>query len=205
MTQSQLARMAGVTQSFVSAVERGARSPSLDAACVLAAAVGQELGLRLYPADGVSLRDSGQASMASTIVGAAHPTWHPYVEFPVGTTDRRAADLVLVGRDEVLHVEIERRIVDFQAQIRNATLKRDALSARFTQPVRLIVALPDRRSSREAIGELATLLSRTMPVRSSRIRRGITHGEPVSGDGILFWPVTATARRRTPGAENDVK
>ncbi len=35
---------------------------------------------------------------------------------PVGRGDRRCADLVLIGPDEVIHVEVERWLVDFQAR-----------------------------------------------------------------------------------------
>jgi transcriptional regulator with XRE-family HTH domain len=191
LTQSQVAVVAGVTQSHVSAVERGTRNVSLKAACLLAASAGHELAVRLFPTDAVSLRDSGQAAMAGAIVDAAHPTWHAYLEMPVSKTDRRAADLVLVGQREVLHLEIERRLVDFQAQLRAATLKRESLATRFAQPVHLILVLPDRKSSRYAVRELERIVSRTMPVASARIRRAIASGATAGGDGILFWPTAA--------------
>ena len=192
----RIARVAaGLTQSHVSAVERGTSNVSLNAACLLAASAGHELAVRLFPTDGVSLRDSGQATMAAAIVDAAHPTWHTYVEMPVSRTDRRAADLVLVGQSEVLHLEIERHLVDFQAQLRAAKLKRESLVARFAQPVHLILVLPDRKSTRNAVRELDRILSRTMPVTSARIRRAIESGASAGGDGILFWPTSAGRRR----------
>jgi transcriptional regulator with XRE-family HTH domain len=154
LTQSGLGRSAGVSQAFVSAVELGARTATLDIACRLAAGAGCELSLRLFPGRGVSLRDSGQLAMAEALVAVADPSWHAQLEVPVSSTDRRAADLVLEGPLEVLHIEIERRLVDFQAQLRSATLKRDALAARTTRPVRLILVIPDRRSSRQLVAVL---------------------------------------------------
>jgi transcriptional regulator with XRE-family HTH domain len=191
LSQALLARRAGVTQAFVSAVERGARAATLDAACRLAAAAGCEVSVKIFPGDGVPLRDSGQLALAEALVAAAHPSCHARLEVPVSDTDRRAADLVLEGADEVLHIEIERRLSDAQAQLRAATLKRAALAKRSALPVRLILALPDRRSTRRLVRELAPLLTRALPVRSDRIRRAIVRGGQVGGDGILFVPERA--------------
>jgi hypothetical protein len=66
---------------------------------------------------------------------------------PVAPGDPRAADLVLEGAEEILHVEAERAIVDLQAQLRPAQVKRGILAARY-EPVRLIIALPDTRRIR---------------------------------------------------------
>jgi transcriptional regulator with XRE-family HTH domain len=197
LTQSQLALRASVSQPLVSAVERGVRGTSIEVASRLASASGCELGLRLFPADGVGLSDSGQLAMAEAIVAAASSLWHARLEVPVNSSDRRAADLVLEGPNEVLHVEIERGLVNFQAQLRSATLKRDALAARYDLPVRLILALPDRRSARLVVQQMGVVLARTLPARSAQIRRTLMTGEPLEADGILFWPMPPLARNRT--------
>ena len=118
------------------------------------------------------------------------------MEVPVSAKDRRAADLVLIGPKEVMHLEIERHLVDFQAQLRAATLKRDALAVRFAQPVRLVLVIPDRKSSRQTVRQLAPLLDRTMPARSRHIRHSIKTGESIGADGILFWPIPPSRRIR---------
>ena len=71
------------------------------------------------------LRDSGQLALAQTIAAAAHPSWRARLEVPVAPGDPRAADLVLTGPTEIIHIEIERALVDFQAQLRSAQLKRE--------------------------------------------------------------------------------
>jgi transcriptional regulator with XRE-family HTH domain len=197
LSQSQLARLAGVSQTTVSAVERGTRGVTMEVACRLAAGCGCELGVRLFPADGVALRDSGQLAMAEAVVAAANPVWHARLEVPVSSSDRRAADLVLEGQSEVLHIEIERRLVDLQAQLRSATLKRDALAARYAVPVRLILALPDRRSTRTVVQRMGAVMARTLPIGSARIRRTLITGEPLEGDGILFWPEPNRVRNKS--------
>jgi transcriptional regulator with XRE-family HTH domain len=201
LTQSLMAGRAGVSQSFASSVERGTRGATLEVACRLVAAVGCELGMRLYPADGVSLRDSGQLGVAEAIVARAHASWHARLEVPISPGDRRAADLVLEGQAEILHVEIERSLADLQAQIRSASLKRDKLAERYDRPVRLIIAVPDRAALRRIIRQLDPLVSRTFRIGSRPIAWAIAHGGSVDGDGILFvqgsrWRQRTEARGR---------
>jgi transcriptional regulator with XRE-family HTH domain len=186
LTQMRAARLAGVSQTEVSRAERGLGEIRLDARCRLAAACGHELGWRLYPVSTVGLRDSGQLTIAHAIVGAAHPNWKPHLEVPVAVGDRRAADLLLVGPAEVIHIEIERALVDLQAQLRSAELKRQALTESRLATVRLILAVPDTRTSRVRLAPFAELLSRTLPVKSAIVWRAIRRGELLGGDGILF-------------------
>jgi len=200
LTQSLMARRAGVSQSFASGVERGTRGATLEVACRLAAAVGGELAMRLYPADGVSLRDSGQLGLAQTIVAGSHPSWHARMEVPVSAGDRRAADLLLEGAEEVLHLEIERSLTDLQAQVRSANLKRDQLAARYDRPLRLIIAFPDTAATRLVIRQLDPLLVRTFRIASRQIARAITHGGAVHGDGFLFVQESRW-RQRTEGQD----
>jgi transcriptional regulator with XRE-family HTH domain len=186
LTQSLMAGRAGVSQSFASAVERGTRGATLDVACRLVAAVGCELRMRLYPADGVSLRDSGQIGLAQGIIARAHSSWHARMEVPISPADRRAADLVLEGSDEILHVEIERSVVDLQAQLRSANLKRDQLATRYDRPIRLIIAVPERATTRRIVRQLDPLLKRTFRIGSRKITQAICYGGAVGGDGFLF-------------------
>lgn len=186
LTQVQVARLAGVSQTEVSRSERGAPNLSLRTRCRLAAACGHELGWRLYPVATVRLRDSGQLTIAQAIVGAAHPNWTSHLEVPVAPGDRRAADLLLIGPEEVIHIEIERALVDLQAQLRSAQLKRQAIAERDERPTRLILAVPDTRTTRARLAPFAELLSRTVPATSATAWRAIRGGEPLGADGMLF-------------------
>lgn len=186
LTQAQLALLAGVSQQVVSMAERGDPAISLDIRCRLAAACGYELGWRLYPVSSVSLRDSGQLAIAQTIVAAAHPSWVCELEAVVAPGDARAADLLMRRPEEVVHLEIERALVDAQAQARAAQLKREVIAARSRVPVRLVIAVPDTSMSRQRLAPLGPLLRRTFPVLSREIWHAIRHGHPVGGDGILF-------------------
>jgi transcriptional regulator with XRE-family HTH domain len=195
LTQASLARLAGVSQQLASWAELGNGDISLDARCRLAAACGHELGWRLYPVATVRLRDSGQMALAQVIVGAAHPSWRPSLEVPVAPGDPRAADLLLAGPTEIIHVEIERALVDFQAQLRSAQLKRELFAAQDERPIRLVIAVPDAAASRERLAPFSQLINQTMPAASRTIWRAIRGGEALQRDGILF---VRAARRELP-------
>lgn len=186
LSQAQLARLAAVSQQEASKAERGATDVSLDARCRLAAACGHELSWRLYPVSTVRLRDSGQLVIAQAITAQAHPSWQARLEAPVAAGDPRAADLLLIGPTQIIHVEIERALVDLQAQLRSAQLKRDALAVRQGRPVRLVIAVPDSRTARARVAPHADLLARTLPQPSRSIWQAIRSGEPLKADGILF-------------------
>jgi transcriptional regulator with XRE-family HTH domain len=186
LTQRQLARLAGVSQAEVSKAERATVDVSLEARCRLAAACGHELGWRLYPVATVRLRDSGQLALAQTIVGAAHPTWRPRLEVPVAPGDPRAADLVLTGPIEIIYIEIERALVDFQAQLRSAQVKRELLATQDQRAIRLVVAVPDTKATWERLAPFKQLIAQTIPATSRAIWRAIRSGQALGADGILF-------------------
>lgn len=186
LTQARLATIAGVRQQVVSRAERGDVGVTLKARCQMAAACGYEVGLKLFPVATVSLRDSGQLGIATGLVGLLHPNWQPRLEVPVGPGDLRAADMLLSHPDEVIHLEIERGIVDFQAQLRAAQVKREMFAALDSRPVRLVLAVPDTQGMRSRLDALGALLIRSLPLDTRRILGALRSGQPVGGDGLII-------------------
>jgi transcriptional regulator with XRE-family HTH domain len=186
MTQAQLAHLAGVSQSLVTKAEAGNSGISLDLRARLAAACGHELSVRLFPVRAVRLRDSGQLEIANLIVTEAHHSVRVTMEVPTGPGPYQAADLVLRGPEEVVHIEIERAIVDFQAQLRSATLKRESFAEREGRPVRLVIAVPDTPAVRLRLAGHEQLLAAALPMQTASIWRAIRRGQPIGADGILF-------------------
>lgn len=191
LTQEVLGRRAGVSQEYVSQVERGIVMPSLDVACRLVAAGGSELSLKVFPASHVPLRESGQLEIAELIIEAAARSWRARMEVPVG--GGRAHDLVIDRSDEVAAIEIERTLATLEAQARRGLAKRDALAQRASRPVRFVLAVPDTRAMRDLVREHADFFAMVFPVPSRAIWNAIKQGHPIGGDGILF-----VARRRRP-------
>ena len=186
LTQRQLAVRSGVSQQVISEAERGDVGVSLLARCRMSAAVGHELGLRLNPVDGVALRDSGQLGMAEAILSTLHGTWSARIEAPISPGDRRAADILVSRSDEVVEIEVERTLVDLQAQLRAGQLKRQALAERSAVPVRLVVAVPDGARTRAKLAPFEQLLAHALPIPSREVSAALRTGRALGGDGLLF-------------------
>lgn len=147
LSDRELARRSGVARSTVRRVLLGDPSTQVDTLAAVLEAAGLDLVLQAFQGPTVSLRDTGQMEIADAIRQAASPAWRGVTEVAAGPYGR-SADLVLYGPQEVIHVEIERGATDFQAQERSAKRKREALAAKETRPVRLVLALEDTRPNR---------------------------------------------------------
>lgn len=203
-TQAELARRAEVAQSVVCDVEAGRSKCSIETFARLGTALGYDLGaLRLFPGNGVSLRDSGQLAIAELIVGEADARWRLDLEMPVGDPpDRRAADVVLLSSIEALHIEIMRGLFELDSQYRRERLKQEALTKKLNVPVRLVLALPDRASTRRVVSRYVDLISVALPRSSREVWQAIRTGEPLGADGLLWVPTRADRLpRRTDAAD----
>jgi transcriptional regulator with XRE-family HTH domain len=198
LPQRELARLADVSPSEVGQVERAEIEPSLDVMARLAAAAGGELVVRIYPGDGIRLRDSGQLAVAELIGAQAHHRWRRRYEVPVGRPpDRRAGDMVLEQPIEVALLEIETVLTDFQAQHRGAQLKRASLAELLGRPVRLVIVQLDTARNRAVVNAHADLIREALPKRSRQVWQAIRSGEPIAGDGLL-WIRPRLLRRAAP-------
>lgn len=119
------------------------------------------------------------------ISAAADSSWRCRFELPTGPGPLQAADMVLDRADEVVVIEIERGMVDFQAQWRAAELKRSSLASRESRPVRLVLAVPDTMAMRGRLNENSELASRVLPIASRAIWRALRQGLRLGGDGLL--------------------
>ena len=96
LSQREVARRAGISQSHLSRVIRGLVVPDLELCVRLTNAVGHRFWFKLYPVPGDRLRDSRQLRLAEVVESAASPKWRFQMEVPVGPPgDLRAADLVM--------------------------------------------------------------------------------------------------------------
>ncbi len=167
------------------ALSCGDPSATIASLCVVAQAVGIDVVLRSYPGRGPSLRDTGQLEMAELIRAVADPSWNVALEVPAG--DRgEAIDLVLFGSREIIVVEIDRMLVDFQAQYRRNVRKRDHLAARHQRPVRLVMLIDDTRRNRIVIAEHASLLASVLPAGSREVMQAVRSGRPLGRDGLAW-------------------
>lgn len=198
--QRRVAARSGISQPFLSVVERGGGGASLEVLSTLAEAVGGRLSIRVIPGDGVSLRDSGQLHIVQLIARQCHPRWRHEIERPVADPpDRRAADLVLELAEEVNVVEVERWWVDHQAQLRALQLKRDALSHRMGRRVNLVVCVLDTRRNRASLNAFEASVQQSFPVRARAVWHALQSGVPIGGDAFV-WIRPHALRRAVDGS-----
>ena len=110
--------------------------------------------------------------------------------------DRRAADMVLETQRETILIEIERWLVDFQAQLRSAQLKRAALTDKCGHPVRHVIGVPDLPRARDACAAYAGLIQEVFPMTSRQAWAALRSGMPIGGDALLW--IRSRPRRDRP-------
>src|SRR5665811_1575111 len=68
VSQRALGQAAGVDPSLISRIESSGIRPSLETCCRLAAALGLDLSLRLFPNTGPAIRDRHQAGIVEAVL-----------------------------------------------------------------------------------------------------------------------------------------
>jgi hypothetical protein len=184
LTRRSAARLAGVVPSTQRRVEGGDPSVQLTTLMRVTSAVGLRLWIRVFPIAGPSLRDSGQLAVASWIRSVVPPTTSVQMESPIG--NGRSIDVVLFTAAEILAIEVERMLVDFQAQYRSAVAKRDELAASHSRPVRLVMFVTDSHRNRHAVRGHEPMIRSALPAGTREVLAAMRHGRPVGRDGLAW-------------------
>lgn len=185
-TQRAVAHRSMVSQASVSRLESGDARLSLLIVSRIGTALGVDLSARFFPGTGVGLRDSGQLALAEVVRAQAHRSWRIGFEVPVGEDSRQAADVVLSGASGGLHLELESRLVDFQAQLRSGELKRDSMQQRYRTRLAFVLALRDSAANRAAVRAHRAVIAAALPATTSEVWQAIRTGNPLSADGLLW-------------------
>lgn len=184
LSSRRVAALSGVSISTERRVEAGDPGMTMRTAARVLAAVGMQLSARAFPSHEPSLRDTGQLALAERIRTLAAARWRMALEVPI--EGRRSADVVLFGPDEIVLIEIERRLADFQAQYRAAVAKRDALQARHERPVRLVIAVEATGANRRRTAAAGAVMDHALPAGSRPILRALRTGASLGTDGLLW-------------------
>jgi transcriptional regulator with XRE-family HTH domain len=178
------ARLAGVAPRTQARVEAGDPAVGVEFVCRVASAMGLKVWGRTFPATAPSLRDTGQLRIAEWLRLHAHSSFSVAIEHPLG--DLRSADVVFFGATEILHVEIERLVADYQAQYRVLAEKREMLGAAHQRPVRLVLAIEDTQRNRSAIRPHASVVAAAFPAGTRAALGAIRGGGPLGRDAIAW-------------------
>lgn len=185
MTLERVGHRADVSPDTVRRVEAGEPGVRLDTLCAVGAAVNLDVVVRAYRCGPPSLRDSGQLQIAEIVCSIAHPAWDRVLELGAGDHGE-AADIGFFGAREIIDIEIDRLILDFQDQHRRNVLKRDYLAVRHQRPVRLVMVIEDTTRNRAAIAPHLPVIRSALPAGSREVLRAMRTGEPLGRDGLLW-------------------
>jgi transcriptional regulator with XRE-family HTH domain len=186
LTRVSASARAGVARSTWDRIERGTSAVTLAALVSACDAVGLDLVCRTYPGRDLRLRDSGQLGIAQWLAAQTHPTWRVSLEEPAGDHGE-AIDQVLWGEAEVIAVEIERFLLDWQSQFRQWTAKREWLAARHSRPVRLVIIVTDTHRNRGALMPFGQIVDRVLPARTRLVMDSVRKGTPLGSDGLAWF------------------
>jgi transcriptional regulator with XRE-family HTH domain len=173
VSQSRLARAAGIAQGYLSRIEAGTVAPSLETYARLSAALGADLACRLYPNTGPAIRDRHQASIAQALVRAADPRWQCWPEVAVRRPARGWIDLVFHDPVErvAIATEIESEIRRIEQLLRWHAEKAASLPSADAWPygpgdtaeISRLMVVRATRATRSLAREFADLLAVAFP------------------------------------------
>ncbi|HSO30687.1 MAG TPA: helix-turn-helix transcriptional regulator [Candidatus Sulfomarinibacteraceae bacterium] len=209
---AELARASGVDPGFLSRIERGDERPTLETYARLAAALGADLSVRLYPNTGPAIRDRHQARILETLLAIMHPRWQPYPEIAVRRPSRGWIDVGLHDRHGKVMVatEIQSELRRLEQVIRWSTEKAASLLSWEGWPqlgespeVSQLLIVRDTRATRDVAREFRRTLDAAYPAHPDDALAALIGGDRwpgpallwASGDGRQPRPFRIVARR----------
>ena len=202
--RTQLARVAGIDQSYLARIEEGAADPSADVCARLALALAADLSRRLYPNTGPAIRDRHQAPITEALLAIVHPRWQRFAEVAVRQPSRGWIDLAFHDpRQRVLvATEIQSDLRRLEQLLRWATAKAESLPswdgwAHLGEvTVSRLLVVRDTRTTRQTVEEFRRLLRAAYPSDGREALESLM--------GLAAWPgaslLWAEPDRARPGA-----
>jgi len=184
LSQVDVGRPAGMSQSEVSRYERGLISIDLERAVVLHALVGLDLSVKSY-AGGTPLRDRAHAALLARLRARLHPRlrWDTEVPLP-RPSDQRAWDSVIWSPAPdrwAMPTEAETRPTDGQALDRRINEKmRDG-----KVPAEILL-IADTRHGRAFVRAVGPAIHEAFPVSSREALQALAAGKRPAGSSLIL-------------------
>ncbi len=182
LSQATVGRAADMSHAQVSRLEHGLlRKASLDQLSCLAAALGLDLSVGLFPA-GDAVRDTAQLALLERLHRRIHPGlgWQTEVPMPI-PGDRRAWDAVIRASDVRIGVEAVTRLRDIQDIERRVSLKQ-----RDSHTNHVILLLANTRANRAArVGAAGRSLLVAFPIEPRRALDALAKGRDPGGSAVI--------------------
>ena len=180
VTQSHVARVAGLTQPSISRAETPSAGPvSIEALAVHSAVLGMQLSVKTYPV-GSPVRDAAHLELLARFRLAVYDGfgWHP--EALIGQRgDLRAWDVLLSGPVRI-GVDAETRLRDIQSLQRKTGAK-----ARDSGVDRVVLVVSNSRHNRRVLNEHALALSGTFRLGHMATMDALRAGRDPGDNGIV--------------------
>lgn len=173
----------GISASEASRIERGIVSASIIRLAQLAAVVGLDLSVRLYPG-GSPVRDSAQLAILARFRAHLHQTWQWATEVPLPTRgDQRAWDALIALGTCRYGVEVETAPTDGQALVRRLQLKQ-----RDGSVDGVLLVLPRTARVREFVATAAPSIESFFPIAGGRALELLGAGVDPGGNALILMP-----------------
>jgi transcriptional regulator with XRE-family HTH domain len=192
-TQRALAQAAGTDQAHVSRIERGLVGASVDLLVVISAALGADLGVRLFPAAMPRIRDHLQAAMIEALIRRLDRRWIATPELPVPAA-RGVIDLAirLRGRDLAIACEAHSQLRSIDLVLRRLHEKTLALSQApgFGTEASSVLLLRSTAATRNLVRLHGAMLAAAFPGRCEAAIAALAgRAEPWPGATLLWTSV----------------
>lgn len=189
VTLAELARASGVDPSYLRRIEAGLAQPSVETYVRLAVALGADLGVRLHPNTGPTIRDRHQARIAESLLSVIHPRWQVFSEVAVRNPSRGWIDLGLHDpRGGVfVAVEIQSELRRLEQLIRWSSEKAASLPSwegwahlGEAPDVSQLLVVRDTRATRSGAQEFRRVLATACPADGEDALAAVS--------GLATWP-----------------
>ena len=181
LSRREIARCIGVGHERVARAERGDPAAlTIDLTARIAAALGQELAVSLFPA-GEPVRDKGHLALLQRLRSRIGPglRWRTEVAVPI-PGDRRSADAVITGRGFEVMVEAETHLDDIQALERSIAAKQRDLGID-----RIVLLVADTRHNRGVVSTVPEL-GRRFAISTRRSLAALSRERDPGGDALVI-------------------
>lgn len=201
LSLSAVADAAGVSKSHLHAIEGGSREPRLEPLARVAAVLGLDLSVRLYPGTGPLIRDHLQAAMLEALLDILHERWRPALEVWVTRPVKGVIDLVLdagARLDALIATEAQSELRRLEQQIRWSGAKAEALAAARGRPASSLLLLRNTRHVRATLAEHAETVRAAYPARATDAYPSLTGERPWPGAAVLWADIDDGRARVRP-------
>ncbi len=204
-SKAAIARLAGIDASYLTLIEDGRREPTGSVLGRVAAALGADVSLRLFPNTGPRIRDRFQARMIEALLHEVSPAWQRFVEVPVQRPVRGFIDLVLFHppTSRVVSIEVHSDLRRLEQQLRWAAEKSDALPSSTiwselqrsgsTLAISRVLILRSTSRTRDLYRTFSGTIQAAYPADPATVRRALARPDVAwPGNGVVWARVDGT-------------